>query len=223
MAIFAPSLSYLWEGAKDFGLDPVELFKEAGIDPGLRLDANARVSAAQYDYLIWAEKQQSHDDAFAFHLVEHLHPSFMGVMGYAWMTSASLRKAFQRLSRYGRLLADDAIIRLDDRGNTLHVLLESGSANIRDPALREQLRFANAVKLCRMNCGESFKPTRILFRQAKPPNPAAYYSFFRCELQFNSDASVLVIDSAVADQRLPGFNAQLGNLLEQQIIDYLQA
>ena len=221
MAILAPALSYLYEGAKTFGLDPDELFKEAGIDPGLRLDVNARVSAKQYDRLIWTEKQKSHDDAFAFHLVEHLHPSYMGAMGYAWMTSATLRKAFQRMSRYGRLLADDVIIRLDDHGESLHVLLESGAADILDSNLREQLRFANAVKLCRMNCGVSFKPTRILFRQSAPTNPAAYYSFFRCELQFDSDASVLVIDSAVADHPLPGFNAQLVNLLEQQIIDYL--
>jgi AraC-like DNA-binding protein len=221
MAIFAPSLSFLWEGAKDFGLDPAELFKEAGIDPRLRLDVNARVKAAQYDYLIWIEKQKSHDDAFAFHLVENLHPSYLGVMGYAWMTSASLRKAFQRMGRYARLLADEVIIRLDDHGETLHVLLESASTTIRDPDLREQVRFANAVKLCRMNCGESFKPTRIHFRQSEPPNPAAFYSFFRCELVFDSDSSILVIDSAVADQPLPGFNPQLENLLEQQIIDYL--
>ena len=221
MAILAPVLSYLWEGAKDFGLDPVELFKEAGIDPALRLDVNARVNAKQYDRLIWTEKQKSHDDAFAFHLVEHLHPSYMGAMGYAWMTSATLRKAFQRMSRYGRVLNDDVIIRLDDHGESLHILLESGAADVLDPDLREQLRFANAVKICRMNCGESFKPARILFRQSAPANPAAYYSFFRCEMQFDSDASVLVIDSAVADHPLPGFNAQLVNLLEQQIIDYL--
>ena len=221
MAILAPALTYLWEGAKDFGLDPVELFKEAGIDPGLRLDVNARVSAKQYDRLIWTERQKSNDDAFAFHLVDHLHPSYLGAMGYAWMTSANLRKGFKRMSRYGRLLADDVIIRLDDHGESLHVLLESGAADVLDSDLREQLRFANAVKLCRMNCGESFKPARILFRQSAPANPAAYYSFFRCELQFDSDASVMVIDSADADRPLPGFNAQLANLLEQQIIDYL--
>ena len=221
MAILAPALSYLWEGAKDFGLDPVELFKEAGIDPALRLDVNARVSAKQFDRLIWTERQKSNDDAFAFHLVEHLHPSYMGALGYAWMTSATLRKAFQRMSRYGGVLNDDVIIRLHDHGGSLHVLLESDATDVLDPDLREQLRFANAVKICRMNCGESFKPTRILFRQSAPANPAAYYSFFHCELQFDSDASVMVMDSAVADHPLPGFNAQLVNLFEQQIVDYL--
>jgi len=221
MAVFAPALSYLWESAKNFGLDPDELFTEAGIDPKLRLDVNARVSADQYDRLVWAEKQKSGDDAFAFHLVEHLHPSYMGAMGYAWMTSASLRKAFQRMCRYSRLLADDALIQLQDHGDTLHVLLDSQWDDVRDPDLRERLRFANAVQLCRMNIGDSFKPARIHFMQARPGRPAAYYAFFRCELLFDSDASILVIDSEMADQPLAGFNPQLENLLEQQIVEYL--
>ena len=221
MEVFAPVLNYFWESAKSYGLDPAELFKEAGIDPMLRLDANARVSAAQYDRLIYAEKQKCKDDAFAFHLVEHLHPSYMGAMGYAWLASASLRQAFQRLSRYGRLLADEASVRLEDHGDTLHVHLMPLSDDARDPDLRERMRFANAVKLCRMNTADSFKPRRILFQQSAPSNPAAYYSYFRCEMFFDSDDSTLVIDSEVADQPLPGFNAQLESLLEQQIIDYL--
>ena len=221
MAVFAPVLSYYWESAKEFGLDPDELFREAGIDPQLRLDNSARISSDQYDRLVCLEKLKSNDDAFAFHLVDHIHPSYMGAIGYSWMTSASLRKGFHLLARYGRLLADEAIVRLEDHGDTLHVLLDSGAARERDPDLRERVRFANAVKLCRLNCGESFKPTRIHFRQSEPSRPAAYYSFFHCELQFDSDHSVLVIDSEVADKPLPGFNAQLETLLEQQIIDYL--
>jgi AraC-like DNA-binding protein len=221
MAVFAPALSYFWESAKSFGLDPAELFTEAGIDPKLRLDINARVSSDQYDRLVWTEKQKSGDDAFAFHLVEHIHPSYMGAMGYAWLTSASLRQAFQRMCRYGRFVADEVLIRLEDHGETLHVLPEIESDDVRDPGLRERLRFATVVKLCRMNMGDSFKPARIHFRQTEPPHPAAHYSYFRCELLFDSDSSILVLDSAVADQPLAGFNPQLENLLEQQIVEYL--
>jgi AraC-like DNA-binding protein len=221
MAVFAPVLSYYWESAKEFGLDPDELFREAGIDPKLRLDSTARISADQYDRLVCLEELKSKDDAFVFHLADHIHPSYMGAIGYSWMTSASLRKGFHLMARYGRLLMDEAIIRLDDHGETLHVLLESGAAGERDPDLRERLRLVNAVKLCRLNCGESFKPVRVHFRQSEPSRTAAYYSFFRCELQFDSDHSVLLIDSEVADKPLPGFNTQLENLLEQQILDYL--
>jgi AraC-like DNA-binding protein len=221
MAVFAPVLGYFWESAKDFGLDPAELFREAGIDPKLRHDLNARVSETQYDRLIWTEKQRSGDEAFAFHLVDHLHPSFMGAIGYAWMTSATLRKAFLRMSRYSRMLSDRIVIDFDDRDGNFGVLLNPELSRFLDPDLRERMRLANAVKLCRMNCGESFKPLRIHCRQAQSARPGAFYSFFRCEIRFDSDSTMLVIDPETADRPLPGFNAQLGHVLEQQMIDSL--
>jgi hypothetical protein len=42
MSVYAPALGYIWKNAKEFGLDPEELFKEAGIDPGLRLSTSLR-------------------------------------------------------------------------------------------------------------------------------------------------------------------------------------
>lgn len=221
MAVFAPALGYFWESAKEFGLDPDELFREAGIDPKLRLDLNARVSELQFDRLVWTEKQRSGDEAFAFHLVEHLHPSFLGAMGYAWMTSATLRKAFQRMKRYSRLISDRIDIGLEDFDGNFQVTLHPELIHFLDPELRERMRLANAVKLCRLACGESFKPLRIHCRQAESARPGAFYEFFRCEVRFDSDATLLVIDPETADRPLPGFNAQLGHVLEQQIIDYL--
>ena len=221
MAVFAPALSFLWEGAGKFGLDPEELFAEAGIDPQLRLDVNARVSAEQYDRLISAEYNRSGDDAFAFHVVESLHPSYMGALGYATMTCASLRKAFELLHRYFRLLADDLSVDLEEQDKEMHVVLSPGMATERDPEVRERLRLANAVQLCRLISGPSFRPARVWFRQPQPPRPAACYEFFRCELQFGKEKSVMVIDSAAAERALPGYNAQLETLLEKQIVEYL--
>ena len=221
MAVFAPVLSFLWESAADFGLDPGELFKEAGIDPGLRLDINARVKSEELDRLVWIADQKSHDAAFAFHLAEHMHPSFLGLFGYAWLTSASLRKGFERLRRYQKLLSDEAFIQLEDHDGTLYVVLDAISSPLQDPDLRERMRLANAVKLCRMNIGESFKPERVHFKQAEPTRPAAYYAYFHCELVFDSASSILVIDSDSADQPLSGANPQLESLLEQQIVEYL--
>jgi hypothetical protein len=40
MSVYAPALGYIWKNAKEFGLDPEALFKEAGIDPGLRLNTS---------------------------------------------------------------------------------------------------------------------------------------------------------------------------------------
>ncbi len=221
MKVFAPYLSFIWDSAKSFGMDPAELFKEAGIDPSLRLDINARISGEKFDLLTWLAMQKSKDDAFVFHLTEHLHPSYLGVMGYAWLNSATLHEGFERLSRYQKVLSDEGFIQLEDRGDTLFVHLEYDVPAIHDPHLRELMSLANAVKLCRMNAGESFQPKKVQFKQPEPKRAAAYYSFFHCELEFNSDSSVLQVDREDADRPLSGANAQLETLFEQQMVEYL--
>lgn len=221
MSVYAPFLNFIWECAQDFGIDPEQLFREAGVDPEIRWDQNARFEADQLDQLIWAVEQESDDDAFAFHLVEHMHPSYFGVIGYAWMTSASLRKGFERVYRYQRLLSDEGLITLEDQGEHLKVLLEWQPDCERDPALRERVRLTHVVKLCRLNCGDAFKPDKIFFMQTEPPRPAAYYAYFRCELEFGAESTVMLINAKTADRPLPGYNPQLEQVLEKQIIDYL--
>jgi AraC-like DNA-binding protein len=221
MAVFAPYLKFIWESAGEFGIDPEKLFAKAAINPTLRHDPNARISADQLDRLIWIAKQESHDDAFAFHLVERVHPSYYGVMGYAWLASETLRKAFELLCRYQKLLSDDGIVHLEDTGTHLKIELEWQSHIERDPALRERVRLSNVVRLCRMNCGESFKPDKVFFMQEEPAKPAAYYTYFRCELEFGAEASAILIDAETADHPLPGYDPRLLMLFEKQIIDYL--
>lgn len=221
MTVFAPYLSFIWDSAKTFRIDPEQLFVQAGIDPVLRTDPNARISADQLDCLIWTAKQESQDDAFAFHLVEQVHPSYYGVMGYAWLASETLRKALELLNRYQKLMSEDGIVQLEDLGTHLKVTLEWQPHVERDPALRERIRLSNAVRLCRMICGQSFNPDRVYFMQPEPDRPAAYYAYFRSELLFQADSSAVLINAETADRRLPGYDPQLLVMFEKQIIDYL--
>jgi hypothetical protein len=111
MTVYAPALGYIWENAKEFGLDPEKLFKEAGIDPALRFDTSARVGDRQVNDLLWIAKKQSKEKAFVFALADHLHPSYLGALGYAWLTSFSLRKSFKRLDKYVRQASATAQLR----------------------------------------------------------------------------------------------------------------
>lgn len=222
MSLFAPSLNYLWKVVSDFGLDPAPLFEAAGIDSSLRHDVTARVSAQQIDELVWRAKQQSSDDAFAFKLAQHLHPSYLGTLGYAWMTSATLRRAFERLSRHTALVYDELRVALEERDGEFHVIIESNESGLHDPALRERGKMAIAVQLCRMVYGEQFNPTRISFRHPVASNAHAYYEFFRCHLDFDAAVTELVMPVAVADEELPGFNPQLVHTFDELIIEYLR-
>jgi hypothetical protein len=185
VSVFAPAMSFLWENVRDLGIDPRALFIESGIDPKLRLDSSARVPESQIDNLLWNIKQQSKDEDFLFKMINQLHPSYLGALGYAWLTSPTLRKAFERLESYAQLINDSLEIRLSDERNELNVTTIARSVDVKDPALWEQDRLITPVRLCRMNYGESFSPSVVCFKQPKPSNIQLYHEYFRCDLVFN--------------------------------------
>ena len=221
MSVFAPALSYYWKSAEELGMDPETLFRQAGIDPRLRLDATARVSEQQFDDLVCLARQTSGDDSFSFKIVHNIHPSYMGALGFAWMTSASLRKAFGRLSRYSHLLTSRLDILLTEDEDWLTVTFEPRNTPSHDPALRERLRLAGTVQMCRMVAGESFAPQSVHFRQESPAHATQYYAFFRCEQHFGQDHTQLVLPAGSADAPLPGFNAQIVQQFDHMAVDYL--
>ena len=221
MTIFAPTLGMIWKGVENYGLDPRELFVEAGIDPALRTDITARISERQADDLLWLAKQKSNDDAFVFTIVQDMMPSFLGALGLAWITSATLRKAFERLQRYGSMVSDEVDLEMAERGNDFVVRLFPSQYPYRDAALRERHRVANYVQMCRLAYGQGFKPGLIRFVQESPANASAYYEFFRCELLFSEEAAEIVMPISLADEPLVGFNPQLVQNLDQMIVDYL--
>jgi len=221
MSVFAPSLSYYWKSAEEIGLDPEKLFQKAGIEPRVRQDINARVSEKQFDDLVSLAKQESQDESFAFHIVRNIHPSYLGALGFAWMTSESLLSAFKRLSRYYGLLTGNVQIAVEELDDKLQITFDSEGASYRDPALRERLRVAGAVQMCRMISGESFSPLSIQFQQSPPSNAQDYYEYFRCKQEFSQTETRLNISSEDAHKQLPGFNAQIVQQFDQMTVDYL--
>ena len=221
MSVFAPALNYLWKNAVALGLAAEKLFRDSGIDPTLRKDSTARVPAAKVDELMWQARQQSGDDAFVFSLATNLHPSFMGALGYAWLTSATLRKAFTRLQRYVQMINDQTRIELTDSGDEFHIVLISEEQECRDAALRERQRLATTLRLCRMNAGDNFAPSRIQFQQSTPSNLEACQDYFRCELEFAAGSTRVVLPAIEADRDLPGYDPHLVQHFENMIIGYL--
>jgi AraC-like DNA-binding protein len=221
MSLFAPLLGFIWKQASEFGLDAEALMREAEIDPALRLDINARITEKQFDDLVWLARRESHDEAFIFHLIHSMHPSYLGALGFSWITSSSLRKAFERAQRYYRLVTTRTQVHLEEEGGELMVRFDDSGDNYRDPALRERLRLAAPVQLCRLSYGQSFAPSRAYFRHPAPGNTRDYYEFFRCELSFDQPATCFYLPLELADEPLPGFNPQIVEQFDRLIVDYL--
>jgi len=220
MTIFAPSLGALWQQLKGYGINPKPLFEEEGIDPEAMFDQGARISIKQFQRLDLKAAELSGDPFFGLKGAQYFRPAHLGSLGFAWLASSSLRTAFQRLSRYARVINEKLTVDLKEDGRFFYVSIDAQLPMLSE-RIREEGQLAILVKICRVIAGKDFKPAMVHFRQAEPADTGYYYELFRCPIAFKAERTLFVIARGEVDKRLTGSNDQLAKLNEHIVVKYL--
>lgn len=220
MSIFAPTLGSLWKQLEGYGIDPEPLFKSEGIDPEWLFDPGVRVPVEKFQKLSRKAVELSGDPHFGLKSAHYSRPAHLGALGFAWLASSNLRSAFQRLSRYSRVIQDRLVVELDEDDQFFYVRID---AHVPVPRadIREDGQLAIITRFARIIAGDELAPAKVCFKQPQPENSAYHYEFFRCPLEFGSDSTTLVLNIEDVDRRLTGSNAELAKLNEHIVIKYL--
>jgi AraC-like DNA-binding protein len=220
MSVFAPALGALWRQLEGYGIDPEPLFRQEGIDPETLFDAGARVPSERYHRLDLQAAKLSGDPYFGLRGAEYLRPAHLGALGFAWLASSSLRTAFQRLSRYARVIQEKLTIGLSEDEYFYYVRIDP-HVPVLNAAIREDGQLSALVRFCRIIASPNFCPARVAFRQPQPRQTAYHYELFRCPIEFSSAATMLTLRLEEVDKRLTGSNDQLAELNEHIVVKYL--
>jgi AraC-like DNA-binding protein len=220
MSVFAPSLGALWRQLESYGIDPEPLFREHGVDPNALFDQGARIPYERAERLNSAAARLSGDPFFGLKSADYFRPAHLGALGFAWLASSSLSTAFERLSRYARVIQEKLIIELSEEESLLHVRINA-CIPVANEAFREDMQLSAMVKFCRTIAGNDFNPARVCFQQAQPENCALHYELFRCPIEFGADDTSFVLNRKDADRRLTGSNDELARLNEHIVVKYL--
>lgn len=209
-----------WKVIESYGHDPAPIFRAQNIDVRTISDPNARARKSALT-AVWANAEKLIDDpAFGLKSAEFLHPSHLGALGYAWLTSTSLRTALNRLSRYVHFIADNIEVGLDEKDDQVRVTVRESDVVSR-MVWASDSSLAIVTALCRMNYGVALNPLTVDFQHAEPRNSGKYYALFRCPVGFSRDADCITLHTNVVDKKLPSANPQLAQLNDQVMIQTL--
>jgi AraC-like DNA-binding protein len=220
MTVFAPTLGALWKQLEGYGLDPDPVFREAGVNPSMMFDPGARIATDLQQNLLSIAAERSGDALFGLKSAEYFRPAHLGALGFAWLASSSLRTAFQRLSRYARVIQEKLRIELREEDGLYWVAIDA-----RIPAVNEKIRedgqLAAALAFCRTIAGKNLNPAQARFQQSEPAETGYYFELFRCPLEFGCERTELAFRLADVDKRLTGSNTELAKLNEHVVVKYL--
>jgi len=207
----------LWKILEDYGYDAEPLFLKEGIGREMISKPGARISHAKAESLWGKVSGLIKDPCFGLRGAKFWHPSHFNALGYAWLSSNTLREALIRTSRYCHIVGDDRETRLQDTPEGLIIQL---SNSLKLPALMD-LSMSILMSACRVNYGEELNPVAVNLIHSKPTCAGEYYSYFNSPVKFNAGSDNLILPKAAIDKRLPIGNPQLAKLHDQYIIRYL--
>lgn len=207
------------------GLDSAALCRQAGLDPALMDDPNARYPLSATTRLWHLAVAASGDPALGLRVSAFVGPTTFHALGYALIASASLREVFERIERYHRVVSDALSLRLRLEGERYAFHLQ---VPVDGPAPADEAIDAFAalyVRTCRNRLGRDYAPLAVHLRRPEPADPAPWHQVFRCPLRFAAEENRLEFARADFERPLEGANPELAEHNEavlKRTLEHLQ-
>jgi AraC-like DNA-binding protein len=218
--VFAPALGIVFKCLESQAMDPDPLCRELQIDPEVMNNPDKRVPYRTMDLLRAKAVEMSGDPCFGLKIGCGWHPSYHGALGYAWLASATLRNALERLSRYLQVISDAGGLDLKEIADGLSMTFNLKETTV-DSAALEDMVLAQFITMCRLNCGEELNPVSVSFTHSMPACAGSHYALFRCPIEFQAADLRVTLPLDAVDKRLTTSNPALVQLSEQFMIEYL--
>ena len=206
------------------GLDTAELARQAGVDPARALAATDRFQVDKIDAILKLAIPLIQDPAFGLQVARCWHPSNLGVLGYAWLSSSTLRTGLRRLARYHRLVGERGVTEIEEvrQGVKVRFWARRGDpAEVPVAAVAVDIAMALLLDMCRMNAGAALRPLATSLRRATPDSTDPYTRFFGCAVQFRAEENAFLLSREDADSLLPSSNKQLAAVFDKMLCEEL--
>ncbi|AKQ67914.1 Transcriptional regulator, AraC family [Myxococcus hansupus] len=161
------------------------------------------------------------DPAVPIQFAEMISPGDLGVVGFAAITSTSVREGIHRAVRYYALLADTARILLSEEREGLRLQFVRVSAPGLGMRVMNENSIASILHVLRLASGLDFDPVEVAFRHPAPNPVATHRRFFRT-VRFEADWEGLIVPTSVLDRPPAGTKEPMGAFFERYATSQLR-
>ncbi len=206
------------EALGSYDLDHEALFRQAGLDPEVMKNPNARYPDERLQRLLEIAVEASGDDGFGLRIARCIGPTTLHALGFSLLASETLYAALLRLVRYYRMVADGVDLELDKtrRDYVLAVSFFAPPDPVRTDALLAML-----VAFGRQLCGPRFAPLKVELCRRPPADPARHAKQLGVMPEFSATGDRLHLARTEVEAVRATGNAELAYQNDKIVADYL--
>jgi AraC-like DNA-binding protein len=203
------------------GVDGKELAREAGIDPAILQDPDARVPRAALTRLWELAVAATADPCFGLGVARFMSQTTLHALGFAMLASTSLAEAFGRLVRHRRMIGDVMDLSLVAVGDRYRFTIDV-SAPPGAPFEAVDAFIAGCVRGARLLTGDpTFSPVAVRLRRPEPAGAEAFRRLLGVAVAFDQTENALEYPRERFEERLPSANAELARQNDEVAARYL--
>ncbi|MEX6502118.1 AraC family transcriptional regulator [Pseudomonas zhanjiangensis] len=203
------------------GVDCQAIFPELGLDYAALQDPDARFAQDAMTRLWQRAVQLSGNPAIGLNMAKVVRPASFHVVGYALMSSRTLREGLTRLVRYQRIIAEGADLSFRPTADGYELILAIHGDRLPPARQSAEASLAYALAFCRWLTGKPIRPQRVLLQGEPPADPEPFRQVFQAPLQFNAAHYALLFERTDMEMPLPTANESLAQLHDRFAGDYL--
>jgi len=219
LTYYAPGLKSLWRLFKDNHVNPEPVFSKYQLKYNNLNDFERRIPLKVVTQLWDDAYALIESPCFALKAYKYWHPSNLGALGYAWLSSATLREGLNRLSRYIHMLSNSGQISFQESNSTFTLLIDFQQLGL-NPA-QADYSLCMILHMCQVNYQQALNPLCVTFSHDEPECAGDYFAYFKSDVHFKARNNSITFSLDNIDKPLSGANKQLAQLNDQVIIDYL--
>jgi AraC-like DNA-binding protein len=211
----AAALSNYAEVARQLGLDPNAMLRQAGLSARALNDPDLRLPAAKVAALLEASAAKSGCVTFGLRMAESRRLSDFGAISLLITHQPTLRDVFLLVIRYRDLLNEALTIHLEDSGDVVVIREELVTENIQPARQSYELAVGTTFRLFRAVLGPNWHPYSVNFTHRAPPDRNVHRRLFGLNVKFDSEFNGIVCAAADLDQRNPAADPVMARYARQ--------
>jgi AraC-like DNA-binding protein len=201
---------------RQFGVDPAQVFAEAGIAPAAIARPGDRIGWEDLARLLRVSAGRTGCPHFGLLAGGEWRLSDLGLLGELARHSPTVEQALQNLVVNQHLNSEGALAFLlrrgefADLGYAIYVPFAQSVRHIHDAAL------SAGMNVMRDICGDGWRPSEVFFMQPAPPDAGPYRERFQTRLSFDSSLCAIRFPASALAQPIVGAEPRRLRVAEAQ-------
>lgn len=202
---------------RDRGVDPADILRSLGLDPGTLDHAEHRIHYRMAGQFLQRCAELSACPHFGLLIGQGATVLSLGTLGELMQKSPTVRSALRCLLLHLHLQTRGGVPTHSEEGAVatlgyaIYLRGMAGTAQAYDLVMAFERNILKAL------CGPRWLPQEVTFSHAAPKDPRPYHQYFRAPLRFDADRSEIRFAAAWLDQPLPAHDTARHRSLQGEL------